>query len=91
MTAEKAKEILFQQWQEFLEHNLDYAGVSDAYKMAVEALERSTGHWIAEEMKTYIDGNRKDWIAYKCSSCGNFSKDNHDYCPNCGAKMEGKE
>lgn len=44
MTTEQAKKILYKQWQEFLENNLDYAGVSDAYKMAFEALERS--RWI---------------------------------------------
>ena len=38
MTNEKASEILFMQWQDFLEHNIDYAGISDAYKKAFEAL-----------------------------------------------------
>lgn len=82
MKTEKAKEILFQQWQEFLEHNLDYAGVSDAYKMAFEALERSTGHW---------DFIRCDM--YTCSECGHIytdlssEKDGMNYCPNCGVRM----
>ena len=38
MTNEKASEILFMQWQDFLEHNIDYAEISDAYKKAFEAL-----------------------------------------------------
>lgn len=40
MTKEEAKEKIFYQWQDFLEHNLDYAGISDAYKMAIKALEQ---------------------------------------------------
>ena len=40
MTNEKAREIIYDQWQEFLEHNLDYAGISEAYKMAIQALEQ---------------------------------------------------
>lgn len=38
MTNEEAKEKLYMQWQEFLEENIDYAGISDAYKMALEDL-----------------------------------------------------
>lgn len=41
MTNEKAREIIYDQWQEFLEHNLDYAGISEAYKMAIHALEQT--------------------------------------------------
>ena len=40
MTNKEASEILYGQWQEFLENNLDYAGISDAYKMAIKALEQ---------------------------------------------------
>ena len=29
-----------------------------------------------------------EWERYKCSVCGNNSL-NYDYCPHCGAKMEG--
>lgn len=32
MTNEKAKEKLYIEWQKFLENNIDYAGVSEAYK-----------------------------------------------------------
>ena len=39
MTNEEAKEKIFEQWQEFLENNIDYAGISEAYKMAISALE----------------------------------------------------
>lgn len=40
MTNEEANKIIYQQWQEFLENNLDYAGISDAYKMAIKALKQ---------------------------------------------------
>ena len=40
MTNEKAKKIIFNQWQTFLEDNIDYAGISEAYKMAIKALEQ---------------------------------------------------
>lgn len=47
MTREEAATILYYQWQGFLENNIDYAGISEAYKMAIEALkqEPKTGHW----------------------------------------------
>ena len=46
MTNEEAKEKIFYQWQDFLEHNIDYAGISEAYKMAIKALEQEpTDEW----------------------------------------------
>lgn len=40
MTNEEAKEKLYMEWQKFLENNIDYAGISEAYKMAFKALEQ---------------------------------------------------
>lgn len=41
------------------------------------------GHWIGEEN---LDGS----IWYMCDNCKEFEYVNYyDYCPNCGAKMEG--
>lgn len=37
---------------------------------------------------------KKQNCFYKCSVCGVYSPDGtdlHNYCPNCGAKMDGKE
>lgn len=45
MTNEEAKEKIFYQWQDFLEHNIDYAGISEAYKIAIKALEQEP-KWI---------------------------------------------
>lgn len=40
MTNKEAKEKLYMEWQKFLEDNIDYAGVSEAYKMAFKALDQ---------------------------------------------------
>lgn len=45
MTNEEAIKIIFNQWQEFLENYIDYGGVSEAYKLALKALEQSK--WIS--------------------------------------------
>lgn len=42
MTNKEAKEKLYIEWQKFLENNIDYAGISEAYKMAFKALEQIT-------------------------------------------------
>ena len=69
-------------------------GLADeAKQMAIEALkERKTGKWIE---KDGWDGD----VYYDCSVCGESWTtiegtpwDNDmNYCPNCGAKMEGAE
>lgn len=40
ITNEEAKKIIYNQWQAFLDDNIDYAGISEAYKMAMKALEQ---------------------------------------------------
>lgn len=42
MTNKEAKEKLYMEWQKFLENNIDYAGISEAYKMAFKALEQES-------------------------------------------------
>lgn len=37
----------------------------------------------ADEVNGYVIPN------YECSNCQNWVEDMTDYCPNCGAKMEG--
>lgn len=39
-------------------------------------------HWIFDD----FDGDGKD---YQCSHCKSYSRNNSDFCPNCGAIMEG--
>lgn len=43
-----------------------------------------TGHWIREFND--IEGE----VRFTCSSCGEFQLFETDFCPNCGAKMEGE-
>ena len=50
--------------------------------------ERKTGRWIPQKDKwgdyvTTVDG-------YVCSECNNFDCMEENYCPNCGARMEGE-
>lgn len=40
MTNKEAKGKKYMEWQKFLEDNIDYAGISDAYKTAFKALEQ---------------------------------------------------
>ena len=54
MTNKEAKEKIFYQWQDFLEHNLDYAGISDAYNMAIKALEQND---VLQEIRQEIVNN----------------------------------
>ena len=42
MTNKEAKEKLYMEWQKFLENNIDYTGISEAYKMAFKALEQES-------------------------------------------------
>lgn len=54
------------------------------------------GRWINAEKinnKPYRIKNLEKWVIYRCSECGysNGRRTNANYCPNCGAKMDGKE
>lgn len=60
MTTERAKEILYDEWQGFLENNLDYAGISEAYKMALNALDQMSK---IEDIKAEISElSDHEWI-----------------------------
>lgn len=52
----------------------------------VDAVEVVHGHWIEINRRRDVEG----WIEcdYVCSSCSEISEDEHNYCPNCGAKMD---
>ena len=48
------------------------------------------GHWVGYETKSYK--NSENGIAkkyYRCSSCRSFNAIRSNYCPHCGAKMDG--
>lgn len=95
MTREEAIEILKQFKKCLSDVVFDEKG-SEAWQMAIKALsqEPKTGHWID------YDSNEDKYDKIKCSECGHsfivdsyhwcdigFTKDDLNYCPNCGAKM----
>ena len=51
---------------------------------------RHEGEWIKTTPWSY-DGSIGDVYGYyqKCSNCGKEFMDKSNYCPNCGARMEG--
>ena len=69
MTNEEAKKIIFNQWQAFLEDNIDYAGISEAYKMAIKAL---------EQQQDVHDTCIEDYPT--CTECEHYDSEKH-YCP----------
>lgn len=74
-----------------------YAGLECAIAQCKKAptadvVEVRHGHWISQEEAVQLD--RYD-LAYTCSVCGHCDWDcteseNFNYCPNCGAKMDGE-
>lgn len=95
MTRNEALEIL--QAVKFLlpiEAYTDRA--EEALDMAIEALERKCGEWIA------YNGDDPNWLRndgspvfMQCSECNTMVVNNFafnwNYCPNCGAKMDERE
>lgn len=53
--------------------------------------EREKGHWEEFEFE-YADN---EYVGYRCSECGSqcltTDFERYNYCPECGAKMEGEE
>ena len=55
--------------------------------------ERKTGTFIGTEYDGFSDGNPV-YYEWECSECGCVFEDEeptYNYCPNCGAKMEGEQ
>ena len=48
--------------------------------------ERKTGKWIDETFEPW----GLVYHPYKCDQCGEHSEADSNYCPNCGAKMDGE-
>lgn len=51
-----------------------------------DAPERKKGRWIDETFKPW----GLVYHPYKCDQCGEHSESDSDFCPNCGARMEGE-
>lgn len=70
------------------DNNRDAENIEDlivliTYMDPVNPQEPKTGHWINHQ-----EGR---WIYAKCSECETVHDTQTNYCPNCGAKMEGCE
>ena len=62
-----------------------------ALNMAIKALEQEpnkTGHWKRISSDKYVQHAQ---YYYRCSECGGDIIGEHNYCPNCGAKMVEQE
>ena len=59
----------------------DAEGNIDAWNQRAERV----GEW---ELVDYHFG-RGGGVIYKCANCGRVANDKSNYCPNCGARMEG--
>ena len=65
---------------------LNYAWYIDHAEL-VDAVEVVRGEWIATRVE--VDGSR--FTGERCSRCGWWkSMGIYNYCPNCGAKMDGE-
>lgn len=92
MTRKEAIEKLQEQKARYLEEWVDYSGVSEAYDMAIEALQAEPKHgkWQVDEAECIYG---KKYII-TCSECGESvsvteaALPYEKYCRNCGAKMD---
>lgn len=55
---------------------------------ALEAAEKRIAELMPKEGE-WIDEQRGRWIYAKCNLCGKVQDVRSNYCPNCGAKMDG--
>ena len=53
----------------------------EAIDIAIQALEKQIP-------KKPITDDRYFWIMYICPCCNDFIKVSHNYCPNCGQKLD---
>lgn len=47
------------------------------------------GRWDESKEHFYLNNGCKEWINFYCSECDAPKNSPTDYCPNCGAKMDG--
>ena len=63
-------------------------GTVDANDIARLPSAEKTGHWKRISIDKYSE-HAMYW--YRCDRCGKDNLGNTDWCPNCGARMNGKE
>ena len=54
----------------------------------IDAVEVKHGEWI--EVHDWLQIPQEESGTYRCSACGQVMKYPWNYCPNCGAKMDGE-
>ena len=47
------------------------------------------GRWDESKEHFYLNNGCKEWINFYCSECDAPNNSPTDYCPHCGAKMDG--
>lgn len=79
-------ECSYEEFKERLEHIPSVNPISKDYNTIYYTPQPKTGHW------KYYQNDKGDWIN-ECSVCGSDAGVGYQYpyCPNCGAKMEGKK
>lgn len=69
-----------------IETVLEYAGSLPA----VDAVSVVHGRWYQCKLNV-PKGKGQTYLVWKCSNCHKHGRKLSDYCPNCGAKMDGEE
>ena len=54
----------------------------------VDAVEVVHGHWVSEYEYDFMSCEDVR-TGFSCNRCGSYYKKRSNYCPNCGAKMDG--
>lgn len=88
MTNKEAIKILQEQQAKFNDEYIDYGGVNEAYKLAIEALEdEPQGKWVEDE-NGYITCNKCGCEIRYYSYIVGDKPDLPKFCCDCGAKMQ---
>ena len=86
--SERADEVTFMGFmaKDRKQHLLDLVSAILENIPTVDAVEVVHGRW---QLQRYYSGMRKGMVArIVCSECG-YPNEETNYCPNCGAKMDG--
>ena len=80
--VENALIELFQSEWEEIEEAINAASAADVVPVV-------HGRWSESKEHFYLNNGCKEWINFYCSECDAPNNSPTDYCPNCGAKMDG--
>ena len=84
MTNKEAAQILEREKNRFLDEYVDYAGVSEAYKMAINLLNKHG----EPQMVVDISDVTRNGIHAKCPNCNRVVGFAQRYCHNCTQPLE---